>query len=333
MIIAWFTQPANSFSSYYQYDLNTRKFSRIRLELGRGGDRSETFVSYKENRAVGFSGNRLNTRNLDAWSVNEDGDLCYNDQLLIDRPVPNARTYDCTPGPDGITFVHVGNPVTQAPNLPAGIEAKHLALLANDAMLTGQTTDLTPSTATAEELSTALKQRVCEVTGVQDFANVTDQIILDKLTEQAGLISAAASQPEVDNLDQALATAEDENRIINKQIENGQFTPTEAFENAFTTLQQAIQDAQGATAGNDLAAALESLTQAQTSLAQVLTQVDAASAELVRNQLEAAGRALETAQANAGRWEEINEIYEPLETAESVAEYEAEIFSEPEIVP
>ena len=32
---AWFSQPDNSFSSYYQNDPGTGKFVRIRLELGR----------------------------------------------------------------------------------------------------------------------------------------------------------------------------------------------------------------------------------------------------------------------------------------------------------
>lgn len=334
MIIAWFTQPENSFASYYQFDLKTRKFSRIRLELGRTDKLPDTCVLSMESRAVGFSDSaNIRTRYVNKWSVNEEGRLCYEGKALPTTPLEKFTTFDGDPATVGTVQIHRGNPITKTPELPGNIQAKHLALIANDAMLSGETSNLTGPNVEEAELVEILQQRVCEITGAASFEEVTDEIILGKLTEQAGLISAAASETAVDSLDQALATAADENRIINEQIENGLFTPTEAFENAFKGLGDAIINAQGATGNNNLNDALDNLALAQKSLETALTQVDAASAELVRNQLEATGQALETAQTSAAQWEEINEIYRPLETAESVAAYEAEIFSEPEIIP
>lgn len=334
MIIAWFTQPEKSFSSYYQYDLNTRKFTRIRLELGRTDASPDTCVLSMESRAVGFSDSEdIRTSYVSKWSVNEKGSLCYKGKALPATPLEDFTTFDGDPATIGTEQIHRGNPVTKTPELPGNIQAKHLELIANDAMLSGKSSRLTGPNVEEVKLVEILQQRVCKIAGVASFDDLTDEIILGKLTEQVGLISSEASQPAVNSLDQALSKAEDENRIINEQIENGQFTPNETFENAFSNLQQSIQEAQGATGRSSPEDALKSLTSAETSIETALTQVDAASEKLVSNQLEATGQALEVALTSASSWAEINEIYEPLETAESVAEYEAEIFSEPEIVP
>src|SRR5580658_5195060 len=131
VIISWFTEPPSSFASYYQHDTVTQRFSRIRLQLGRQSlsATNDTFVSYKPHRAVGFSAQRYSTSDPGShWSVNEKGALCYdNAPLPSSKPNDGDRVYDSS---DPSSFVHRGNAVTNSPELPAGIEPKHLALLA-----------------------------------------------------------------------------------------------------------------------------------------------------------------------------------------------------------
>ena len=73
-------------------------------------------------------------------------------------PKAGSRVYDAS-NPD--SFVHIGNPVTDTPALPPGIEPKHLALLANKAMITRTRIVLTARDATPEALVRSLQEQVC----------------------------------------------------------------------------------------------------------------------------------------------------------------------------
>lgn len=81
---------------------------RVRLELGREdhNDISDTVVNYQTDRVVDFS---------------------KQDYLGEAEELDPARI--------GATSLHAGSPVTAKPVLPQGIEPRHLALLANDAVI------------------------------------------------------------------------------------------------------------------------------------------------------------------------------------------------------
>lgn len=139
MIISWFTQPESGFSSYCQYDNRALQFVRVRLELGREdhNDISDTVVNYQTDRVAGFSNQDYlgETEELDPadWNVNAAGELCYQGTPLPGgRPAARDYVYDAS---IGATSLHAGSPVTAKPVRPEGIEPRHLALLANDAVI------------------------------------------------------------------------------------------------------------------------------------------------------------------------------------------------------
>ncbi len=328
MIISWFTQPPGQNASYYQYDTVTQQFSRTRLELGRqsSSNTNDTFVSYRSQRTVGFSDVRYSTTNPgDHWTVN-DGTLYFDGTPLATTPSANAKVYDCT---DPTDFVHRGNPVTETPTLPLGIEPKHLALLANEAMVSKTKITLTAGTATQEQLIATIQGEVCKVLKVDSFAAATDAVILEKLKSQAGQISDSASRQQAKSLDQALETTKAVNQRINEQITDGVLTPTQEFETAFAELQTAVDRAQDA--GGDVRQALTEIGSAQQSLNKAIASIDAAKYEATAKQLENAGAALEDAAQNATKWQEIEVEYEPLTEAESIEDYQREIGIETEV--
>lgn len=334
MILSWFTQPPGGFSSYYQFDTATREFSRIRLELGRQSETrtTDTFVSYNSDRAVGFSAQRLSTSDLTRWSVDEDGQLCFDDVALpSDKPSAGDRVYDSS-NPD--SFVHRGNPVTDAPVLPQDIQAKHLALLANDALLTRKGFTLTANDAGELALSAAIKGQVCRVLNVQDFATVSDQMILNKLTEQAEIQRAFASQDHVRDLDSALNEAKKAADLIDEQIREGVITPDEAFTKACVSFQEAINKARTATTTeSDVEDALAEIGTAQQELAKAIAAIDTAKFESTAKQLELTQQSLEQAQAHAEDWQMAEEEYDSLVDADTIAEYEEGLgLTEPEEV-
>lgn len=326
MIISWFTQPPSSFSSYYQYDTVTQQFSRIRLELGRSspsGSTNDTLVSYKPQRSVGFADQRLSTSDPGQhWSVNEDGALCYDEVALPGTPRDGVRVYDSS---DPSSFVHRGNPVTESPTLPAGIEAKHLALLANRALATGSGIKLTGRDATPEQLADAIKGEVCDILGVREFAAVNDDLILSELTSQVKVIQGEITDEYASSLDKALTSAKDASHLIAEQIEEGILTPTEAFETAFGSLQSALAKAQTASGQDDVQQALTEIGKAQNELDTAVKNIDTVKNEATAKQLELARESLSEAQQHATGWQEIEEEYEPLAEAETIEDYEREI--------
>lgn len=327
MILSWFTQPPGAFASYYQYDTSTREFSRIRLELGRTSQTrtNDTFVSYKSGRAVGFSDQRLSTSDLGRWSVDDDGQLCFDDVALpSDKPSAGDRVYDTS---DPGSFVHRGNAVTDTPALPEGIAPKHLALLANDSMLTRKTIALTGGDAEASALSAKIKGEVCRVLEVEDFATVTDDMILAKLTEQVQIQRDYVTSDSVKSLDGALTEARSVSDVIIEQIDNGIIVPDEAFTKACASLQTAITKAQAATRDEiNLDQALAEIGSAQEAVTAAVKNIDTAKFEAVSKQLDMAKESLAQAQSHAEDWQMAEAEYEKLAEATTIDEYESELF-------
>jgi hypothetical protein len=331
MIMSWFTQPPGENSSYYQYDTVTKNFTRIRLELDRAsssGSTDDTFVGYKAERYVGFSTARYSTSkgNLGDWSVNEDGALCYKGVALpADRPDAGARTYDCT---DPSSFVHRGNPVTTTPTLPEGIGAKHLALLANetfggahDAM-----TKLTGPDASDAELSKALKDAVCTVVGVDDFAQISDAQILAKLTSQVADIRLRAEIAKATSVDVALTEAARATDLISEQIGEGLLTPNQELQTAFGSLKDAIGKAQIAENAEAVRVALTEIGVAQRAVATAIETIDVGQRDTVAREFSAAQEAVVEVQLQAAEWRAAETGYDALAEAGSVGDYEQEMF-------
>lgn len=331
MIISWFSQPEGSFSSYYQYDTVTTNFTRIRLELGRAssnGSTDDTFVGYKTERYVGFTDESLSTRksNLGHWSVNEDNELCYDGAPLPGgRPSDGDRIYDCT---DPSSFVHRGNPVTDTPTLPDGIAPKHLALLANETFGGSRdtTTKLTGSDATGADLSRALKQAVCDVLEVEDFATITDGQILAKLTSQVESIRINAILDKAGNLDQALTEAGKATDLISEQIAEGAIVPNSELTTAFGSLQEALAKTQTAENPDAVRAALAEVSKAQEAVGTAIESIDVAHRDAVAERFSAAEDALAEVHFQAIEMRTAETAYEQLTEAVNVDDYEKEIF-------
>ncbi|KAF1370474.1 hypothetical protein [Yokenella regensburgei] len=156
MPIYWFTQPANSFASCYLYDQETHEFCRVRLELNRD-DNHGTFVSYYATRAVGFvaDGQNYRTSQNQRWTINDANRLCYNGAPLPQDPVSGMTVFDST---DPASFVHRGNPITNAPVLPPGISQAQLRQLADLVRAEGPDgrVQLTARDATPQQLAQAI---------------------------------------------------------------------------------------------------------------------------------------------------------------------------------
>jgi hypothetical protein len=326
VIISWFTEPPSSFASYYQYDTVTQRFSRIRLQLGRQSlnATNDTFVSSKPHRAVGFSAQRYSTSDPGShWSVNEKGALCYdNAPLPSSKPNDGDRVYDSS---DPSSFVHRGNAVTNSPELPAGIEPKHLALLANEALVTMAKITLTGPGASGQELAEAIKGEVCRILNVENFAAINDDMILGKLTSQTNSIRGDATRQPASSQGEALTAAEETDHLIGEQIEEGILTPNEAFETAFGSMQSALAKAQTAVGDANVRQALIEIGNAQQAVKTAIENIDAAMHEAVARQLDLVQKSLSEAQQDATEWQAIEEEYRPLAEADTVADYEREI--------
>jgi hypothetical protein len=128
MSIQWFTQPGLSYASFYLFYPESHKFCRIRLEQNHA-DGHGTFASYKSYRAVGFSDRVYPTgeKSLPRWSINDQHQLVYSENILQENPEAGFHVYDST---DPTKFVHIGNPVNTDPFLPKGVTAQQLEQLA-----------------------------------------------------------------------------------------------------------------------------------------------------------------------------------------------------------
>lgn len=331
---AWFTQPENSFSSYYQYDPGTGQFVRIRLELGRntpGDATDDTVIAYVPERVVGFSAKQMpyeDDEDADPgkyWSVNDEGQLCYNKTPLLSDPQPGYQVYDTT---SPITEIHSGNPVaSKAPVLPDGIAPEHLGLLANDAMISKPTAmiHLTGPDADATVLAAKIQGEVCRIVGVDDFAAITNDDIVRTLSRQIGSISDNASSGSRLTLDESLEAASNTGTQINEQIEDDLLTPTTDFENAVTSFESALSEVQ--TDNNNVGAqqTLTAIGDAQQAVNTAIANIDAAANTAVASELDSASKALSEAQQQATEVQAVEAQYEPLANASDIDSYEADL--------
>jgi hypothetical protein len=329
MILYWFTQPKNSFSSYYQYDTVTQKFSRVRLELGRSGsDGGKTFVSYHEERWVTFSktpiaGAGKQEKGKSRWSVNDDNEFCYDGKPLpavTGKPAAGLRVYDTS---DPAKFIHPGNPTTDTPKLPPDIMPDHLALLANDAIITGQYIELTPGTASESQLSLAIQNRVCDVLGVPQgtFSKIDPKAITAKLVEQSTKISGVAVSQSTASTEKALTSVKESTALVNEQIVEGQFTPTQKFEDAFASMQSSVASAEKASGSTDVEQVVMQVEKASQEVTTAITDVVTAENEVVTTQLDSAKASLSEAGKQATTTIEVQKEYEPLSKATTPEEY------------
>jgi hypothetical protein len=326
MIIAWYTQPPGKFSSYYQYDTVSRNFTRIRLELGRAAkptDDGGTFASFKDDRRVGFSDDRLSTsKPADHWSVNGSGRLCFDGKELSGVPKPGSRVYDAS-NPD--SFVHVGNPVTDTPALPPGIEPKHLALLANKAMIMKTKIVLTTRDATSDDLVRSLQDQVLDIVGGGDFAAISDDTILGILKDQVRTIQARTVGPSRTSVQQALDAVEASSQKITEMLTDGSLTPNDGITAAVEGLSSAVANAKAQTG---VAEIQQALAEVKTAQAAMESAIDAASADYrtsLEQQLRVTGESMAKAQQAAETWQQAESKYEKLVEADSFESYEREM--------
>jgi hypothetical protein len=249
----------------------------------------------------------------------------YEDQVLVGgsalSSTPNAGDWVVDMS-SGDTVPHFGNKVTIEPNLPEGIETKHLSLLANQAVIDGQGYGLTLSGATAGDLSRVLQERVAEVMGKSSFEEVTDEDLLAKLKEQVATIREQATQASDDSITSSL---DDVNALI-EQIDaamgDGTFTPDLTVEIAFESYREALANVSSARNTSDRTAAIEDLQAAHDALVTVFEQDAAQQLDTYQESLDTASEAIETARQASQRMDFITNEYESTEQAESIQEYE-----------
>jgi hypothetical protein len=329
MIITWCTDPSQgefeegdvTFSSFYQYETVTKQFVRIRLELNRqvsGGDQGDTFARFKAERFVGFSDQAL-SRDLQHWTVDAEGRLCFDGNALGQTPTNDYNVYDCT---DVTEFIHRGNPITTDPNFPEGIEPKHLLLIANDTMISGADIRLTGRGASAQQLSEALATRVSQIMN-RPFVEITDAQLLARLKTQASALKEEALSPAEESIDDSL---DDVNELINDMdaaIANGEFVPNGAVNTALGELRNAV---------GQVTEAIQNKANVQDGVIELRTAhnalADAVNAQIgdQQNQFEealaTATEAINDAHDFSAEWETIAADFDAVENADSIEEYE-----------
>jgi hypothetical protein len=325
---AWFSQPDNSFSSYYQNDPGTGKFVRIRLELGRDipEDATDaTVVQYQPKRVVGFSAEDFYVEGESPgkyWSLNDNGQLCYKNTPLSSDPQPGLWVYDATnPKID----VHFGNRVAvNPPKLPGGIEPDHLALLANDTMLNEENIILSGPEATDAGLAGAIQEEVCRIVGEPDFTAITDGDIADTLRSQIRRISDNATLDSRSSTDKALEEVGVTSELINEQLGDGRFTPTEDVEQAFLSFEDSVSQALAAD-NNNVPQKQAEIGIAEHALDTVIENLGTTMNETISRELESTREALNEADQQAAEWEATVQPYESLENTTDIASYEEEL--------
>lgn len=342
MIITWFTQPANSYASYYQFDTETKKFVRIRMELGRKSGSGRTQLIYEDEYAVGFGkAADYDTSDAQRWKVNEKGQLCYDDKPLSLEPGPKLNTFDTKQDYiDNQDYVHFGNELSTNPSLPDGIEPKHLSLLASDAMEKGKSYRLTERDASGKELSDKIKSKVCDVMDVDTskfdsidkaFKSITDETILEKLKDQVKNQKAAAAERSKERLDVKLEEVKKAVESIGKEITNGTITPNEEFTKAVEKLGTSVEEALKSSNSSELAKITEHLSSASTAVATAIDKIDAAKHASTKTALEESSKALEAAATENEAWTKANAEFSKLEASESVKSFEENMVENDEL--
>lgn len=286
-------------------------------------DDGGTFASFKDDRKVGFSDDKMSTsKPAGHWTVNDSGRLCFDGKELSGVPKAGSRVYDAS-NPD--SFVHVGNPVTDTPTLPPGIEPKHLALLANKAMITKTRIVLTARDATPDALVQSLQDQVRDIVGVEDFDAISDDTILEVLKDQVRTIQDRAAGPSRTSVQQALDAVEVSSRQMTEMLTDGSLVPNEDITAAVEGLSGAVARAK---AQSGVAEIQQALTEVKTAQAAMESAIDTASADYrtsLEQQLRVTGESMAKAQQAAETWQRVESRYDDLVEADSFDSYEREM--------
>ncbi len=314
---------SGKYSSYYQYDTVSLKLVRIRLELNRSTDSGsgDTKVIYNENRGVGFT-----DQNLTEDDTVQNSDFSVDNTEVIFRNTPMSQTasegswvVDMSSGSSG---PHFGNPVINDPNLPYGIETKHLSLLANQAIIDGKGYSLTTNDATAEALTEALQAKVAQVVGRDSFTQVTDDDILAKLTSQVTQIREQSMQVEQDTIYSSLDEVNPLIEQLNNAINDGSLVPNQEVDDAFDSFQTALGKANGAMNTDAMTGALNDLQTAHDALVTAVYNQEAQQAEVYQENFDKATDGIEAASKASQALDTIPAEYENTEDAQSIEAYE-----------
>ena len=329
----WYTDPSNGnfaghqrqFSSFYQYEPSTGKFVRIRLELDRADANPDPSIIYREQRLVGFDANvhSVLPADIGAWSIYNDR-LYFNRVALPTTPTVGDHVYDTS---DLTRGVHRGNPVTDNPHFPPGIEAKHLCVIANEAILKnvpGEVT-LTAANAGTDRLTAAIQQKVSEIMDTR-FDRITDQDLIDKLKEQMIEIRSKAISLSEDKIRESMEQVSNILDNIKTMMDNGQLTPNPDLEQAFRNMKEAVAPVTDALdnwsdEGGDAGDALADLERNYSDLVDVINTLAAAPQEAFERALNGAGDALKDARGELAAWESVNNEYEWISNVDNVDEY------------
>ncbi|SHJ62543.1 hypothetical protein [Aquimarina spongiae] len=342
MIITWFTDPSKGtftegsgkFSSYYQYDTETKKFVRIRLELGRqssGSDLGETGAFFKNKRAVGFSSIDFIEKvaeypDSDFTIDKSTGKLLLKGDPMSTTPTTGDNVVDMSPGQ---TKPHFGNSVASKAFLPPDIEPKHLSLIANNAIANGESESFTTKSVTGTQLSDALKGKVCDIMGVEDFNTISDADILKKLKSQIAEIKEELTTPSKKTIDSSLEDVDKLLSGIKEKMETDGIAPTEDFEDALEDLGKKVKAAKEASeSGEGVKKAITDLESSRATLKEAVKTLSEAHQSTVDDLITGSDKAIETAQSASDEWERIDTEYQESEEASSIKEYEASIGNE-----
>lgn len=131
----WFTQPENSFASFYLFNDETGRFVRIRLELGRpnGGVPK---IMVKNKRCVGFSKKEDYITKKSLFEQYGETEIVCNGRVLCQIPTEGHITFDFTPNTQGKprSTPHHGNKITFSPRWPKGVTTKMMLTIAQKYM-------------------------------------------------------------------------------------------------------------------------------------------------------------------------------------------------------
>ena len=308
------------------------------MELGRNSSRTDgggTKAMPKETRFVGFEHRKLaSASDTGNWNINDHGELCYDGNPLETQPTPGLNMYDTTPRADGgIRSVHLGNPVidSRAAKLPAGIEAKHLMLLANEAQIRGQDIDFTDSAGKVEGgptpvskeagLSDAMKAQVADLFPGKTFAEISDVDILMKLHEQAGELGHDVNDHWEDVRDSSLDDVRGLEARIQDEIEDGSLVPSTELTSAVQGVSEATTEMStttlsGGEQGVERAQALHSAVEHLSDVAQ------SAQGAGLGDAAAAASQASESLSADAARYATAADTYSAMSDATSLEAYD-----------
>jgi formiminotetrahydrofolate cyclodeaminase len=222
---------------------------------------------------------------------------------------------------NGDTVPHYGTQVILKPNLPPGIETKHLSLLANQALIDGNEVVLTDADATAADLSAALQARVSEIMG-KEFGAITDADLLTKLTSQMTTIREQSSQADQNTVTDSLNNVDPLIEQLEEALTDGSVTPNEDLTSAFDSYKAALDTVRNSVNESTRTEAIGDLQAAHWTLATAFQEVVQQQMDTYQQSFDSAQNGIQQAQQASERMDDIEKSYENTENAASISEYE-----------